>query len=152
MFKRNVCIPASYLILKKDDKILMLKRKNTGYEDGNYSFIAGHVEKNESFTTCAIREAREEAGIKVNKEDLHLVHIMYRKEIETGKPERLDTFYEVSVWEGDISNLEPEKCAELKWFKKSNIPKNTIPYIRKTLEYINIGINFSEYGWSEDEI
>ena len=150
--KRNVCIPASYLILKKEDKILMLKRKNTGYEDGNYSFIAGHVEKDESFTKCAIREAKEEAGIEITEQDLCLVHIMYRKETVSGKPERLDTFYEVNNWKGYIKNLEPEKCAELKWFKKNNIPQNTIPYIKKTIEYIDRNILFSEYGWDEDEV
>ena len=47
--KRNTNIPAVYLVLIKDGKVLMLERKNTGYMDGWYSFIAGHVEKGESF-------------------------------------------------------------------------------------------------------
>ena len=59
----NQNIPAAYLVLIKEKKILLLRRFNTGYEDGNYSFIAGHVEKSESFTACIIREAKEEANI-----------------------------------------------------------------------------------------
>jgi 8-oxo-dGTP diphosphatase len=51
----NETIPASYLILFRDGKILLLKRANTGYEDGNYSVIAGHVEPGENFTQCIIR-------------------------------------------------------------------------------------------------
>jgi 8-oxo-dGTP diphosphatase len=43
-------IPASYLFLERDNRILLLRRSNTGYEDGNYSLIAGHVEANESFS------------------------------------------------------------------------------------------------------
>ncbi len=31
-------IASSYLLLVKDGKILLSKRKNTGYEDGNWSF------------------------------------------------------------------------------------------------------------------
>ena len=41
---------AVYLVLLRDEQVLMLRRHNTGYEDGNYSVIAGHVERDERFT------------------------------------------------------------------------------------------------------
>ena len=150
--RRNICVPSTYLIIKSDDKIILLKRKNTGYADGYYSFVAGHVEKGESFTMCIIREAREEAGIEINEDDLNLVHIMYRKDKNNKENERIDFFYEINKWKGSIVNLEPEKCSELKWFSKSNLPKNTIPYIRKTLVNIENKLLFSEYGWKPEEI
>ena len=78
MKKRHQNIPASYLTLFKDNKILLLKRFNTGYEDGNYSMIAGHVDPNETFTQCIIREAEEEAGILLKPKDLKVVHVMHR--------------------------------------------------------------------------
>ncbi|NQY54774.1 MAG: NUDIX domain-containing protein, partial [Campylobacteraceae bacterium] len=61
--RNNSNIPASYLILIRQNKILLLRRHNTGYQDGQYSTIAGHVEEGESFSQCIIREAKEEAGI-----------------------------------------------------------------------------------------
>ena len=149
---RNVCIPAAYLIIKRKNEIILLKRKNTGYEDGNYSFIAGDVEKGESFKGCIIREAKEEAGIKICESDLHLVHIMYRKKKNNDKHERIDSFYEADKWKGNISNLEPEKCSELKWFNKDNIPENTIPFIKKVLEQIEKKVFFTEFGWQKNEI
>ena len=59
MKERNLNVPASYLVLMKDHKVLLLQRANTGYHDGDYSIIAGHVEKDETFTDAVIREARE---------------------------------------------------------------------------------------------
>ncbi len=54
---------AVYVIPKRGDEILLFRRFNTGFGDGQYSFPAGHVEEGESVTATAIREALEEAGI-----------------------------------------------------------------------------------------
>ncbi|MDZ8089199.1 MAG: NUDIX domain-containing protein [Nostoc sp. DedQUE12b] len=56
-------IPASYLILIKDEKILLIRRFNTGYEDGKYSVVAGLGDGNETFVQAVVREAKEEVGI-----------------------------------------------------------------------------------------
>ena len=40
---RNKTVPAAYIILKKDGKVLLARRCNTGYEDGNYHITSGHV-------------------------------------------------------------------------------------------------------------
>ena len=37
-------IPAVYLLLVQDGKILLIRRCNTGYQYGNYSVPAGHME------------------------------------------------------------------------------------------------------------
>ena len=42
------------LILEKNGKILLIKRKNTGYMDGMYGFLAGHVEKGESLKQAMV--------------------------------------------------------------------------------------------------
>jgi ADP-ribose pyrophosphatase YjhB (NUDIX family) len=44
----RACIPAVYLVLENElEEVLLLKRQNTGYRDGYYSLIAGHVEEKE---------------------------------------------------------------------------------------------------------
>ena len=65
MKERFKLIPTSHLILIKDNKILLSRRFNTGYEDGKYSVVAGHLDGNETFIQAMVGEAREEAGIAI---------------------------------------------------------------------------------------
>jgi 8-oxo-dGTP pyrophosphatase MutT (NUDIX family) len=143
----TVTIPASYLILIREEKILLLRRFNTGYEDGNYSVIAGHVEKGESFTQCIIREAQEEAGITLTPEDLEVVHVMHRDSKQTNVNQRVDVFFTARKWEGEIINMEPEKCDDLSWFDLENLPSNIIPYIRDVIDRVQDSVFYSEDGW-----
>ena len=144
MKKRHKNIPASYLVLFKEDKVLLLKRFNTGYEDNKYSFIAGHVDAGETFTQAIIREAFEEAGIKLLEKDLKILHVMHRKSIDS---ERVDIFFTANKWTGDLKNKEPHKCSELKWFEMNKLPENVIPYIRKVIQNIKSKKIYSEFGW-----
>ena len=147
--KRHQNIPASYLTLIKDSKILLLRRANTGFEDGNYSMIAGHVDPNETFTRCVIREAREEAGIVLKPENLKVAHVMHRK---SNNEERVDFFFVAEKWDGEIINKEPHKCDELSWFDLDNIPKNTISYVKQAISAIRNKVYYSENGWDEQNI
>ncbi|MFA6119457.1 MAG: NUDIX domain-containing protein [Parachlamydiales bacterium] len=143
---RHHNIPASYLYLEKNNKILLLKRVNTGYEDGNYSLVAGHVEIGEPFSETIIREAFEESGIKIESKNLKVVHVLHRKSIDS---ERVDVFFTTDKWEGKIENKEPNKCSELEWFDINNLPKNIVPYVKFVIEKIKQDVFYSEYGWNE---
>lgn len=46
--KRFTLRVAAYLILIKKNKVLLLRRFNTGWEDGNYTLISGHLEGQEA--------------------------------------------------------------------------------------------------------
>ena len=65
--KRFKLIVAVHLFLLRNDEIILLRRFNTGYEDGNYSLIAGHIDGNEWITNAIIREAKEEGNILISK-------------------------------------------------------------------------------------
>jgi 8-oxo-dGTP pyrophosphatase MutT (NUDIX family) len=142
--KRFQVVPASYLILVNDGKILLSRRYNTGYEDGNYSLVAGHVDGNETFIRAMIREAQEEAGISLQPENLRVVHTMHRK---CPNDERVDVFIQATAWTGEIKNMEPDKCDDLGWFNLDTLPINTIPYIKQAIECIQKNTFYSEYGW-----
>ncbi len=149
MKQRFKLIPAVYLVLKRDNSILLLRRHNTGYRDGNYSLIAGHLDGDESLTAALAREAREEAGILINPEDLTFVHLMHlRSEIPNSTDdERMTIYFTTDRYEGTLCNAEPHKCDDLRWFAHSELPSNIIPHVRYALEKIERGIAYSEFGW-----
>jgi ADP-ribose pyrophosphatase YjhB (NUDIX family) len=136
-------VPTSHLILVKDGKILLLRRFNTGWGDGNYSVIAGHLDGNETFLQAMVREAKEEAGIELSEEDLEVVHVVHRKSNE----ERIDFFILAKKWKGEPRNMEPNKCDDLSWFEVDKLPENTIPYIRQAIGCFRKGVFYSEHGW-----
>lgn len=141
--------PAAYLVLEKDEKILLLRRFHTGYEDGNYSLVAGHLEEHETFRQTVAREAQEEAGIKINPEDLEVVHVMQRYVVfnDVGARERLSVFIKAKKWKGEVKNMEPHKCDDLSWFPIDGLPDNTIPYIKQAIEHIRNKVFYSELGF-----
>lgn len=149
MKKRFGQIAASYLVLQKDGKILMGRRFNTGYHDGEYSLVAGHIEQNETARGNIVREAMEEAGIKIKLEDLKFVHVLHRPSDTDPGVRRIDFFWMVDKWEGEPKITESDKCDDISWFPLDDIPKNTIHYVKHALECIAKGIKYSEYGWKE---
>lgn len=136
-------IATSHLFLIRDNKILLLRRFNTGYEDGRYSVVAGHIEGNETARQTMVREAYEEAGIKIDIDDLEVVHMMHRNEGE----ERVDFFFTAKKWEGEPRIMETNKCDDLGWFEMDKLPSNTIPYIKKAIDCFSSNKIYSEYGW-----
>ncbi len=149
MAQRHTIVPASYVVLKNDNKILLARRYQTGYEDGKYSLPAGHVEEGETFTEALVREIKEEINIDIDSSDVLRMHIMQRDSLwdETTIRYRLDVFFLVEKWCGELENMEPEKCDDLLWCTLDALPKNTIPYIKRALKDINAGVAYSEYGY-----
>ena len=142
--ERFKIITAVHLILIENESVLLQRRYNTGYEDGKYSVVAGHVEENEDVITAMQREALEEIGIRIKKEDLKIVHVMQRKAPDR---ESIEYFIACQKYEGKIEIMEKNKCDELKFYKYNKLPNNTIPYIKKGLECYFRDEPFSIYGW-----
>ena len=141
--------PASYLILIKENKILLSRRYNTGFADGQYSLIAGHLDGKETFRHAMSREAAEEAGLIIKPEDLEVIHVLHRLSDfhDESLRERIDLFMIAKKWEGEPRNLEPHKCDDLSWFDVSNLPENTLDYIKHVIEKMQENIVYSEYGF-----
>lgn len=135
---------AVYLILFKDNKILLSRRFNTGWMDGTYSLIAGHLDGNETVSQAIIREAYEESKIKVKKEDLIPATVIHRK----SDKEYVDFFFVTKNWMGEPENGELDKCDDLSWFSLDDLPVNLLPHVKEALENYKNKVPFFESGWN----
>ncbi|MGG1663599.1 NUDIX hydrolase [Brevibacillus sp. NRS-1366] len=136
---------AVHLFLVKGTEILLLRRCNTGYEDGNYSVPAGHLDGDEEVIAGTIREAKEECGIDIEPIDLQVAGVMHRR----SRDERIDFFLVASRWNGEITNSEPDKCDELTWADMDHLPVNVIPYVRQAIMNYRNGQWFDSFGWDK---
>ena len=136
---------AVHLFLVRDGRVLLLRRANTGYEDGNYSVPAGHLDGGEEVIAAATREAGEEIGITLAPSAVAVVGVMHRR----SNDERIDFFVAASEWTGEIINAEPQKCDDLSWYPLDALPDNTIPYVRRALANYRRGVWFESYGWEK---
>ena len=125
--------------------MLLSRRFNTGWNDGMYCQPGGHLEGKEPILDALIREAREEAGLELEKKHLEVVHVMHRKTIDR---EYIDFIVQAKRWDGEPRNTEPHKCDDLSWFPLDALPDNLLDAARHTLELYQKGVFFSEFGWN----
>ncbi|USN87391.1 MAG: NUDIX domain-containing protein [Candidatus Nomurabacteria bacterium] len=144
MKKDFTCVGSVYLLLIKDNKILLGRRFKTGFMDGFYGVPAGHIENAETAKEGCARETKEEIGIDIKPEDLEVVHVMYR---DNKKDVRVDFFMTTKSYKGEIKNCEPHKCDGLDWFDLDNLPDNTIDFMKAGIENYRNNITYSEFGW-----
>ncbi|WP_232695626.1 NUDIX hydrolase [Brevibacillus daliensis] len=135
-----------HMFLLREQEVLLLRRFQTGYEDGNYSVVAGHLDGDEEVMQAAFRETREEAGVELVPQHTRIVGVMHRKSGE----ERIDFFVVATDWIGEIVNCEPHKCDELAWYPLDNLPSTIIPYVREALQLSvsESGMWFQSYGFA----
>jgi 8-oxo-dGTP pyrophosphatase MutT (NUDIX family) len=132
-----------HLFFFRGNQVLLIRRFNTGYADGQYSVPAGHLDGGETVIAAARREAMEEVGVGIDPQDIEFSSVMHRLNGE----ERVDFFVKIRDWAGEPANTEPEKCDDICWVDVNDLPANTIPYIRQALRNHFQENRFDEFGW-----
>lgn len=133
---RNSLVPASYVYLLREGRVLLQERQNTGYMDGHWvAGAAGHVECGETARQAAVREAAEELGIVVRQEDLTFVTVMQRTDgTSNPREQRVDWFWTAEQWEGEPRVMEPQKAAQLTWCDLDSLPSPIPEYEQLVLD------------------
>lgn len=140
-------VPSAYLILRRGDEVLLMRRANSDYMSGMYSLPSGHVEKFEPADVAAIRETKEEIGVDVRLEDIKLAYVLYRKALE-GDHERACFFFETTKWKNEIQNCEPDKCDDVRWFSVNDLPDNLAVEVKHLFEELARGKFYSNHNYN----
>lgn len=137
MTDRFVVVPAAYVLFVRPSpggrEVLLQLRRGTGYMDEHWATAAaGHIERGESVFAAAAREATEELGVgEVVLEPLCAMH-----RTGSGLPidERVDYFLLATSWSGEPRIVEPDKCADLRWFGLHDLPAPVVPHELQVIE------------------
>jgi 8-oxo-dGTP pyrophosphatase MutT (NUDIX family) len=141
---RTLLVAASYVVLCRPGhdthEVLLHLRRGTGYLDGHWATLAGHVDPGESVHEAAVREAAEEAGITIKVDDLVPLTTLHR--FERGGPQveqRVDVFFSATRWKGVPQVREPHRAAAMAWFPIDELPEPVVPHELVVLDILASG-------------
>lgn len=107
------------VIVLKDNRVLMLKRKNA-HGNGSWCFPGGHLEFNEGVEDCAIRETLEETGIRIK----NLRPGPFTNDVFKEEGKHYVTLFMIADYDsGEARIIEPEKCDGLEWSEWEKLPE-----------------------------
>lgn len=115
-------------------EILLMRRTNTGDDDGNYELPGGHLEAGEDLFDAMIRETKEELLVEVNRDNLRLAHIMHHY---TGT--RINFIFALDGTNYNFQIGEKDKCDKLEWFDLDKLPQNTSNKMRRMIKSVARG-------------
>ncbi|MFJ4818060.1 NUDIX domain-containing protein [Streptomyces sp. NPDC088801] len=136
-----------HLYLERPDGtvLLGLRHPDSAFAPSTWHVLAGHCEQ-ESAVTCLIREAREEAGLHIERQDVELVHVVHHIDKAGDRP-RIGLFFRARAWSGEPELREPDKCTQWKFWDPAALPDNLVSYTRQAIAKIQNGDLYSETGW-----
>jgi len=119
------------VLLVDAHKGVLLTLRKRAPEAGCWSIVGGKVDFLERLEQCAVREAREEAGVEVELVGLLCVtdHLLPGEEQHWVAPAYLGR-----IVSGDARNCEPDKTREVRWFELGSVPENLTITARNAIE------------------
>ncbi len=144
-------IPAAYVALLRGHEVLLQQRQNTGYMDGHWTFsAAGHVERDESVTAAAVREAQEELGVRIREEDLQPVCTIHRRESDRDGGQRVDFYFVTTRWQGEPEAKETDRSGGIVWAPLATLPDPLVPVDAIALRMLATGERRAIVHWGFD--
>ncbi|WP_062643785.1 NUDIX domain-containing protein [Streptomyces maremycinicus] len=136
-----------HLYLERPDGtvLLGLRHPNSKFAPSTWHALAGHCEQ-ENAIACLIREAREEAGLRIERQDVELIHVVHHIDQPGDRP-RMGLFFRARAWSGEPELREPDKCTEWKFWDPAALPDDLVSYTRMAIGKIQNGELYSETGW-----
>ena len=122
------------VIIKKDNKVLLGKRKGVHGKD-TWSFPGGHQEFTEEIEDTATRETLEEAGIKIKNIKLG----PYTNDVFKSEAKHYITLFVIAEYDsGKERVMEPDRFETWEWFEWNKMPR---PLFLPIVNLLNQGFN-----------
>ena len=136
LFEQKKLKLSAGLVIIQNGKILLAHPTNAKWK-GTFSIPKGHVEQGEELIDAAIRETREEVGIKINKEDIVGGPYFVDYTDNKGKLYKRVYYYVVKPSE----KIKPGKLqkAEVDWagfMSKTDAKKRILGKLRSVLKHV----------------
>ncbi|MGW2780380.1 NUDIX hydrolase [Streptomyces populi] len=124
--------------------LLGLRHPDSAYAGDQWHFLAGHCER-ETAIGCLVREAREEAGLIIEPDDVELVHVVHLVDPPPARP-RVQLVFRARYWSGTPRVMEPDRCVEWRWWNPKDLPAAVVPYTRHCVDGILAGRLYAQMG------
>jgi 8-oxo-dGTP diphosphatase len=108
------------VIIRKDNKVLLGKRKNA-HGEGSWCFAGGKLEYGETWEQCSTREVTEEVGLTVG--NIHFSGMVTNDVFQEEEKHYITIFMICDYVSGVAKVLEPEKAERWEWFSWEALPK-----------------------------
>jgi len=123
------------VLVTRGDRYLLGKRIGA-HESGVYAAPGGHLEYGESFAECARREVFEETGLVAGAIKFLLIgNYMF------GTKHYVDVDLVAECPDGEPIAMEPEKCAEWKWYRFDELPSPVFIVTKRMIDAHMKGYN-----------
>ncbi|MEE1931532.1 phosphotransferase [Streptomyces sp. TRM 70351] len=130
-------------------EVLLSRRAGDVYAAGCWHLVSGHLDGPwEDMVAALVREAREEAGVVIDRADVRAAVTVHHRSPAGGA--RIGAFLVVDRWEGTPEVMEPQVCDSMDWFALDRLPEPMVAYCRAGLDAYRAGarmaVHFQEPG------
>lgn len=116
------------VLRRPDGRVLLARRADEDYGQGNWGLPGGHVEDHETLAAAAAREAQEEVGVRIDPADLRPIGMTRYVD---GDARGTDHYFVTSRW---IGTPEPvSECDALIWADPAALPPDALPWLGRAL-------------------
>jgi len=143
------CTLDVFLLLTRQDQVLLGLRQGTGFADGQWNLPSGKAESGESAVAAVIREAREEIGIRLTEDEINFAATVHWRNSDTDT--RVGLFFQATARQSPADapyNAEPHKCAKIAWYPMTMLPARTMPYSALGISLYQHKSSFGTTGWA----
>jgi ADP-ribose pyrophosphatase YjhB (NUDIX family) len=119
-----------HVLLERNGRLLLLRRRGTGIADGAWAPPGGHVEAGETPREAALRELAEETGLAVPGEELVPAAALF---FDDGVLRGMNLVFRAAAPAGAAARLAAAGADRLAFHAPGALPRPCVPWLREVL-------------------